>query len=88
MTTSERITTNETMNTEIETTIYLDDDSAIYIDAVLIPGLPARRDEYGAPESPDDEPEIEIIGAVDEDGKDYELTSKQKEEALEQLANQ
>jgi len=58
---------------EVETTI-LRGDMTIYIDGVYIPGLPARRDEYGAPESPDDDPEVEILRATDEDGGDVELT--------------
>ena len=71
---------------EVETTI-LRDDMTIYIDGVYIPGLPARRDEYGAPESPDDDPEVEIKQATDEDGGDVELTDEETEEAKENIFN-
>jgi hypothetical protein len=73
---------------ELETVIYDDEDNATYISAVLIPGLPARRDCYGAPESPDDDPELEVVASVDEDGHDVDLTDEQTEEAIEQLMNQ
>ena len=71
---------------EVETTI-LRDEMTIYIDGVYIPGLPARRDEYGAPESPDDDPEVEITSATDEDGGDVELTDEETEEAMENIFN-
>ena len=71
--------------TPLETIIYRDDDSAISVSALFIPGMLARRDEYGAPESPDDDPDIEIVNAYDEDGHEVELTDDEEAEAMEQL---
>ena len=47
--------------------------------------MPCQRFEYGAPMDPDDDPEVEVIGAVDDDGKEVELTAAQEEEAIEQF---
>ena len=71
------------MNTDLETTLYTADDQPIYVSGVLIPGQPCSRFEYGAPMDPDDDPEVEVIAAVDEDGNDVELTAEQEEEAIE-----
>jgi len=72
---------------QIETTIYNEDDSAIHIRAMLVHGMKARRNKYGAMESPDDDNEIEIVNVVCEDGFDVSLTDKQTETAMEQLEN-
>ena len=73
------------MNKELETTIYTADDKPIHVSGIFCPGLPCQRFEYGAPMEPDDDPEAEVIGAVDDDGKEVELTEAQEEEAIEQF---
>tara|TARA_R110002153_G_scaffold145447_2_gene296712 strand:- start:1470 stop:1814 length:345 start_codon:yes stop_codon:yes gene_type:complete len=73
------------MNKELSTTIYSGEDEPIYVSGLLIPGLPCQRFEYGAPMDPDDDPEVEVTGAVDDDGKDVELTEEQEEEAIEKF---
>jgi hypothetical protein len=72
--------------TQLETTIYNEDDTAIHISAMLIPGMRGRR-EYSAPIEPDDDPEIEIVNVVDEDGWSVSLTDEQEAEAMDQLWN-
>lgn len=72
-------------NRKLEATIYTDDDKAIHVSGVLIAGQPCTRFEYGAPMDPDDDPEVEITGAVDDDGRDVELTEAQEEEAIQQF---
>ena len=69
----------------LQCTLWDDDDNAIHVTGALIPGMRATRDEYGAPESPDDEPEVEITGAEDDDGNEDELSEEQQEEAMEKF---
>tara|TARA_R110000751_G_scaffold73542_11_gene148751 strand:+ start:255 stop:482 length:228 start_codon:yes stop_codon:yes gene_type:complete len=73
------------MNKELETTIHTADDKPIHVSGIFYPGLPCQRFEYGAPMDPDDAPEVEVIGAVDDDGREVELTEAQEEEAIEQF---
>ena len=70
------------MNTELETTLYTADDKPIYVSGVLIPGMRSTFQD-GLQMSPHDDPEVEIIAAVDDDGNDVELTDDQKEETIE-----
>lgn len=66
-------------------TIYDTNGDAIHVTGHVSAGLPAPRDRYGLPICPDDEPEVEVTGAVNEWGTEVELTTDQEEEAHDAL---
>ena len=67
-----------------QVTIHDDNDKDITVDIAYSKGMPGRR-EFGAPIEPDDDDEIEIIGAWDEDGSQVELTDEQEEMAIDEF---
>jgi hypothetical protein len=66
----------------LETELYDKDDNLIFVTGELTRGQRGLRDYYGCPETPDDEDEVAIISAVDEDDNDVELTEAQEDEAI------
>jgi hypothetical protein len=63
-------------------TIYDDSDTAIEVTGEYYRGMRGQRDRYGAPLEPDDEPEMEILDAVDEHGTTRNLSAKQETDAM------
>lgn len=67
-----------------QVTIHDGKDNAITVDIAFYKGMPGRR-EFGAPIEPDDDDEIEIIEAWDENGIAVELTDEQEEMAIDEF---
>ena len=70
---------------ELETVIYDENDNEITVKAFVIQGDRGMRDSFGQLETPDDEDEIEIEAAFDDDDNEVELTDAQQEEAINNL---
>ena len=70
---------------ELETVIYDENDNEITVKAFVIQGERGMRDSFGQLETPDDEDEIEIEAAFDDDDNEVELTDAQQEEAINNL---
>ena len=70
---------------EINTTIYDEHDNEIFVTGFVIKGQAGISNGYGQLETPDDEDEIEIYSARDEDDHEIDLTDAQQEEAIENL---
>ena len=66
---------------KLETELYDKDDNLIFVTGELTRGQRGLRGYYGHPETPDDDDEVSIISAVDEDDNEVELTEAQEEEA-------
>ena len=85
MTTSERITTNATMSETI-TIYHPDTDEEITVTGNFIAGCLGSRNEYGAPNEPDD-PSYWEIESAEMNGVEYELSTEQEREAEEAFAD-
>lgn len=66
-------------------TIYDDSDTRIEIIGEFFPGMKGRRDEFGVPLEPDDEPDMEILDAVDQYGTTRNLSKDEESAAMEAL---
>ena len=64
---------------ETTITLYDEHDVETIITGEYHPGLKGNRDRWGAPEAPDDDPEVYIISAVDTEGEEIELTDNEEE---------
>ena len=73
---------------ELETVIYDENDNEITVKAFVIQGQRGMHDSFGQQETPDDEDEIEIEAAFDDDDNEVELTDAQQEEAINNLYNE
>jgi len=74
------------------TTLQRDDQEiSIEVEYSYSKAYPGSRDRYGCPEEPDEPADVEIIRAIDDDGKEIELSDSEistlSEEAMED-ANQ
>lgn len=75
------------MKTKTETRITIIDDADEYVEVtgVYHPGIRGKRDRFGVPLEPDDEPEFEILNAVDQHGNTRNLSKTERLAALQEL---
>jgi len=64
---------------------YDDSDTAIEVTGEFYPGAKGARDRFGVPIEPDDEPDMEILNAVDQYGTTRDLSEADKSAAMEAL---
>jgi len=69
----------------IKATIYDEGDKEISVIGEYTPSIKGSKDAHGQQMEPDDEAEIEILSAKDENGDEVELSDKQEEKAKEAL---
>lgn len=70
---------------ETRITILDDADETIEVTGIYRPGLRGKRDRFGVPLEPDDEPEFEILDAVDQHGNTRNLSKTETLAAMQEL---
>ena len=71
--------------TTLHATIWDDADEAIVATGRFTPACKGARDAFGVPQEPDDEADIEILDAVDQQGTTRNLSSGERAKAYDAL---